>query len=624
MKQLLVGLLLMLGTISLGANSPSPLIQEIDRLRFDLKEDSNNSPGSSLSHLFQYQKIHKKILASTPGGYPLSAQYQFYFKEALPHLDQLLSAIRTKPERRHFLKIEAPIMENALHVCYQLYRENKDQKYLEEAFDLIEKQKFPSRQLPNTIPSKLSDSYRYLTGQIHALEDSIQQIDLPEMRKRKNDLYQELSIVHQQIKKDHPEYAAFLGLHQMVSLKNFQKLLANDEAVLQYFLGEQTVYALVIRANQFEFKATPIPKQTDIKKQLARYLQGLKEPGRYHTMVPTAHHLYELLLQAVEEDLQGVERITIIPDLALQTIPFEALLKSLPEKLNSDYAKLDYLILHYQFAYNRSSTQMAQHLRSYSVLDKAPLIVAFAPGFDQDLHQHFSSFSTYQKDTAYLQLDSLSHLTKNLDWLNTNLGAKTYKWEEATISNFNEHRQADILHLGTHIIFNPDYPMQSKIVLAKEVHPKGHLSNAYLSLKDLHALHLNMDFAVLAGCISGKDGFGFAYAFESAGISSTLYSLWKINEKESAEIIQLFYQHLKNGSPTARALHLAKKDYLQNSKDLKLAPKFWAAFVFNGDSQGFAFKQTPPKRSSILWVSIGACFLLGLFWYSRKKLKSLN
>jgi len=212
-------------------------------------------------------------------------------------------------------------------------------------------------------------------------------------------------------------------------------------------------------------------------------------------------------------------------------------------------------------------------------------------------------------------------LTQNLDWLNTDFGADAYKWEKATISNFKERLQADILHLATHIIFEPDLLMQSKIVLAKEYMDSGQLTSPYLSLKDLHDFQLDLDFALLAGCDSGKNGFGFAYGFESAGISSTLYSLWEINEKESAQIIKLFYQHLQKGVPTGEALHFAKIDYLSKCKDLKFAPKYWAAFVHNGDSRTFTLP--PSKSKSIIPYSVlglVVAFFLGLMLYLRKRL----
>ncbi len=619
MKQLLVGLLLMFGHFVLRANSLSHAIQEIDSLRISGKKEVQESPNSHLYNLGIYKNIHLSIMDLPVGTYPMDSLYDFYFKEALPLIDQLLPFIKTKQERWFFFTAETSLLEGALNICHQLHQKTKNPKYLQDAFDLLEKQKFPSRQLPDILPPELSAQLRQQESQLLVLEDSIRQIGSPEMRRRKSELHQKLSILHQKIRTKYPEYAAFLELHQMVALDDFQKLLAPDEAVIQYFFGNQAIYALVIQANHAELYTTAISNQIEVKQQLELYLEGLKEPGHYNEMVPAAHRLYQWLLQPMESNLRGVEKVTIIPDLALQAIPFETLLKKLPKTLNSDYAQLDYMILHHQFVYNRSSTQMALHLRPDALSRAKPKVVAFAPGFDQQLHRHFKKYPNYLRDQNYLQLDSLTHLTRNLDWLNTNLQATTYKWEEANISNFKEHSQADILHLGTHIIFNPDYLMQSKIVLAKEIDSSGLLTKAYLSLKDLYYFQLDMDLAVLAGCTSGKDGFGFAYGFESAGISSTLYSLWKINDKESAQIIQLFYQHLQMGSPTGKALHLAKRDYLRLSKDLKLAPKYWAAFVLNGDSQTFAFEKPKPARSYPLWASIGLCFLLGLLLYFRKK-----
>jgi CHAT domain-containing protein len=77
------------------------------------------------------------------------------------------------------------------------------------------------------------------------------------------------------------------------------------------------------------------------------------------------------------------------------------------------------------------------------------------------------------------------------------------------------------------------------------------------------------------GDIKGTEGvFGLQRAFKLAGVKNMLLSLWKVPDKETAELMTAFYQYYLSGNTAREALHKAQLDMKK-----KYRPYYWAAFV---------------------------------------------
>jgi len=90
-------------------------------------------------------------------------------------------------------------------------------------------------------------------------------------------------------------------------------------------------------------------------------------------------------------------------------------------------------------------------------------------------------------------------------------------------------------------------------------------------------------------------------------VKSTVRSLWPIPDRETAQIMPLFYQNLKAGQDKAGALRDAKLTYLHTTTDKALRhPYYWAGLVVSGD--------TSPISSGISWwwYALGTTLLLGI------------
>ena len=95
---------------------------------------------------------------------------------------------------------------------------------------------------------------------------------------------------------------------------------------------------------------------------------------------------------------------------------------------------------------------------------------------------------------------------------------------------------------------------------------------------------------------------GFAYA----GCPTTIMSLWKTDDAQTAELMQYFYVYLSKGEEVSVALRNAKLEYIQNHDARFSNPYFWAGFVVMGTNRSIV------KRldNTILFLAIAGIILI--------------
>lgn len=149
-------------------------------------------------------------------------------------------------------------------------------------------------------------------------------------------------------------------------------------------------------------------------------------------------------------------------------------------------------------------------------------------------------------------------------------------------------RQFRILHLATHGLLNTEHPELSGVVLSL-VDRRGQTLDGFLRLHEIYNLKLSADLVVLSACqtglgkeIEGEGLVGLTRGFMYAGAPRVVASLWKVDDRATAELMKHFYSAmLTDHEPAAAALRRAQLAMWKTQG--WESPYYWAAFVLQGD-----------------------------------------
>jgi CHAT domain-containing protein len=161
--------------------------------------------------------------------------------------------------------------------------------------------------------------------------------------------------------------------------------------------------------------------------------------------------------------------------------------------------------------------------------------------------------------------------------------------EDRKLSFFESARSgAALLHVSTHAVADMDDPERSRLLFSPD---ESGQPNNYLFLKELYDLDLRgMSLVTLSACdtergrlIPGEGVQAFSRALLAAGSRSALTTLWRVPDQPTSQFMQQFYYFLlKKHKSKAEALRLAKLEFLHSGTELS-HPRYWAAFVLNGE-----------------------------------------
>ena len=193
-------------------------------------------------------------------------------------------------------------------------------------------------------------------------------------------------------------------------------------------------------------------------------------------------------------------------------------------------------------------------------------------------------------------------------------------------SFFNAARSgAALLHVSTHAVADMDNPERSRLLFSPE---KPGESNDYLFLKELYDPDLDlrgMSLATLSACdtergrlVPGEGIQAFSRALLAAGSRSALTTLWRVPDEPTSQFMQRFYYFLlKKHESKAEALRQAKLEFLHSGSEMS-HPRYWAAFVLNGEGEEAVPRFIPWQ---VLAMPVPVAALAVFLWARRRRNK---
>lgn len=529
------------------------------------------------------------------------------FRQTINFLDQLRFSYTENQSKQLLVENVYEDYESAIAVCYELYQKNENPRFAEEAFIFAEKSKsvlllesvnVTTAENFSGIPDSLLEQEKELKADIARIEQEkflalqeskgSHQAKIIAFNKELFDLKQAQSSLINQFETNYKKYYDLKYDASTSSIESVQNLLSPEQTMVAYFLGDSSLFAFVIAADEVQFltleKDRPIKDAVqDVLVGLYNYQLNKKLNQRY---INAAHQLYQQLWEQVVP--ASAKEIIIIPSGELGVLPFEVLLKTIPATPKY-YSTYDYLIKDQQISYNYSAT-LFEKLSAASV-EKEHNLLAFAPSFISSNNIALAG----QGQRAFDRLRYNKEEVKNLKRILA-VEEKIFVEDAATKDNFLKHASAySLIHLATHGSVNNEFEDYSYLAFAD--HANEHTFDNQLFVKDLYNLSLQADMVVLSACETGvgelKKGEGIvslARGFFYAGAKSIVTTLWKVSDKSSAKIVKSFYANLNQQMPKDAALRQAKLDYLNDSPNKLAHPFYWAAYIPVGNMNALSLQ----------------------------------
>ena len=398
------------------------------------------------------------------------------------------------------------------------------------------------------------------------------------------------------------------------------ELLNEQQTLLEYFMGEKNHYVFAINKDTFLMKrlAEGEPLQQLVKnyhRLLATFPQLLLEgDAQIDSLNRLGLRLYQYLLAPVKAICK--KELIIIPDGELAYLPFETLIQS-RGKSRGDFAETDWLLKEYAISYCNSAALLIELREEDKEKETNSRILTVSPSFGE------GEMPLALRSAA---LGPLTHNVKEAADINQLFGGTCLSGKFATADSFKLLApQYQFLHLATHAVANDQAGDFSFLAFAPS---EDSTQASELYAKDIYNLQLDAEMVVLSACETGvgelKRGEGMislARAFTYAGAKSILNSIWQVNDKKTADLMNRFYHHLAKGEQKHIALQKAKLEMLESGVGQSSHPFYWAAFKAYGNMKPVEVNE---KGWTTFWPIIAIAIIIFFsfrFYRGRKKKK---
>ncbi len=420
-------------------------------------------------------------------------------------------------------------------------------------------------ELNKKITSEAENSKNYAVLQSHLLEQQGKQEQFIKTLETKN-----------------PTYFKYKYDTTLVSLDKVKKYLAKDQTVLEYFMGDDAIYALIISPEKTDLQKIPLLEYAKNANQFLSYCSDNQKLNQnFQNFLTVSNQIYQQIFRYL-----NVPKGRLIITQDGYFLPFEALSKS--------SKRAEYLLNDYAISYTYSVQFLLKNLGKNSFSFSHKFMGMSPVNFSQNLNQTSLSGSDI----------SLSEVASNFVF------GKKFSTKEATKNAFlSNAKDYKIVHLYTHAQAD-----------STDQEPMIYFADSVLKLSELNALErFKTQLLVLSACKTavGKNAKGegilsLSRGFAALGIPATLTTLWSVENQSTYTLNELFYRYLSEGYPKDISLQKAKIEFLQSQSGEKQLPTFWAAAVLVGDAEAVSLSNA--------WFYLGVVGLLGLlgFWWYRK------
>lgn len=364
-----------------------------------------------------------------------------------------------------------------------------------------------------------------------------------------------------EIREQAPRHAALVE-PESAAWRDVATHLAPDQAFVEYLVSDQSTLAFLVTRDTLAVFTLGVGRQ-DLSR-LVEFVRGTLEPRGS----PSLDSLWRAPLRQLDADLvapleasgllAGKTRLTIVPHAELHYLPFAALLGGAGQER--------FLVERYQVTTTPSASVWLA-LGARRPAHATAGVLAFAP-------------QSTELPASRREVAAIARLG----------GADTRVVSGSAATEAAFRREAPtrrVIHLATYGVLNKQNPLFSFVEFA----PDG-TDDGRLEVHEVFGLDLAADLVVLSACQTalgsgalsdvpaGDDWIGLARAFLSAGAENVIATLWPVQDRASAALMERFYQGYTVGSDPEHALAGAQRALL--AVPATANPYYWAGFELVG------------------------------------------
>jgi CHAT domain-containing protein/Tfp pilus assembly protein PilF len=486
------------------------------------------------------------------------------------------------------------------------------------------------RSLQQMLNAEAERQIRLLAGQ-HTPESAAA------MQRKIEELLTQLLVIEADLKAHSPRYAA-LTRPTPLGLKEIQTTVTDDATLLlEYSLGEERSYLWTVTSTSFS--SYELPPRATIEAAARRCYELLTARNRFVKFETAdekrervrqadaeypnaATALSNMLLGPVAAQL-GQKRLLIVPDGALEYLPFAALAvpgpttSASPQNVRGEVPFVPLMVQHEVTSIPSASTLavLRRELQGRAPADKVVAVFADpvfdrtderitgassrnaggshhrAPGVEEKAAASELEEPSLDEVPALPRLPYTRQEAEAILALAPVTGRKAALGFEAnrTAAMSEDLSQYRIIHFATHSFLDSMHPELSGIALSM-LDRQGKPQEGFLRSHEVFNLRLSAELVVLSGCrtglgkeVKGEGLYGMTRGFMYAGSKRVLVSLWDVQDQATARLMTDFYRGLLGPKRpnTAAALRDAQIAIWREGR--WQAPYYWAGFVLQGE-----------------------------------------
>jgi CHAT domain-containing protein len=384
-----------------------------------------------------------------------------------------------------------------------------------------------------------------------------------------------------------------------------------DTALISYWLGTESAYAWVVQSDGVRWVRLSSPHA--IASQAIEFHHSMSRviDVSADRRLQEASGLYEVILRPIESSLSQARLWVVIPDGALDYVPFAAL-------RTSPAPSAVFVALQHDVAVTPAAWRLDTGGARPGTPDQRGLLLVADPVYQPDdprlvsiartsLNAHTAADRSAEMGPRPLQ--RLPYTAREAAGIAAEfprgaveelIGVEASRARLLAL-DWSKYRY---IHVAAHGIVDAQVPQLSALILAS-YDAAGHEVDGAVRVADLSLQRLHADVAVFSACdtalgreVPSEGLVGISSTVLARGAHAVVASLWSVSDEMGAQIMTEFYRHLLHDSMSApAALGAAMRSVV--SRDGSADPALWAAFQI---SVSTLEPRLPTRQSTTLKV----------------------